>query len=421
MKRFSVRFFFLVCSILTCMPLSAQLGKREVQVIYKTDSLDNKQLFAEIYRTDWSAPAIVPIGSEDTFPELYDVQVHDWDFYCDRLSHRLFDFLVSPIEKYIKPGWKVYYVPAPASLFYFINIEALEMSDGSPAYTKYHFYRMSDRRLWPKDRSLNGAGIVPEMFAYGGMNYEASFEKMREASRMLHLSDFHRYNDDIKRSVPGEISFGDVEDGTRAGYDRLLYSKDEVKSIDKLWGLFARHRTEENALEEKFREDARLRQPYIMHISTHSFQSQVNSQVPTKDQLYASRGILFSGAGHSLRGERMPYKMNDGLLYGDEIAELDMSNCELLVLAACNTAQGTVTSAGVFGLQQAFKDAGVQALLLTLWAVNDKATSVFMERFYSYLTSGSSIHKSLDKARDDMRNSQDYSAPIYWAPFILVD
>lgn len=421
MNRLIVRCFPLALFAFVCLPLSAQLKKHEVQVIYRVDTLDNRLLSAEIYRADWTTPRTIFLGSEESFPELNDMSVNDWDFYSGPLSQRLYDCLIKPIEKFIKPGWSFYYVPDGYSLFYMINMEVLEMCDGAPAYTKYHFYRMTDRRTWPKDKPFKGAGIAPDMIAYGGMNYEASFEQMRDASRVLHLNDFHKFNDDRKRPVPEDIYFGVVEDGTRAGYSRLLYSKEEVKSIDGLWGLFTRHRTSVGAMEDQFREDSRLHQPYIMHLSTHSFRVPINSRFVTKDQAYASRGILFSGAGHTLRGKKMPYKMNDGLLYGDEIAELDMSSCVLLVLAACNTAKGIVTSAGVLGLQQAFKDAGVHSLMLTSWAVNDKATSVFMEKFYSYLSNGFTTHESLDKARDYMRNSQEYSAPIYWAPFILVD
>ena len=83
----------------------------------------------------------------------------------------------------------------------------------------------------------------------------------------------------------------------------------------------------------------------------------------------------------SPQGKPLGAPLNDGLLNGAEIAQLDMSHCSMVVLAACNTASGTVSQDGIIGLQTAFKKAGVQTILMTLWSVNDTATSEFMMRF----------------------------------------
>ncbi|MED9900597.1 MAG: CHAT domain-containing protein [Bacteroidales bacterium] len=115
------------------------------------------------------------------------------------------------------------------------------------------------------------------------------------------------------------------------------------------------------------------------------------------------------------------HPINDGLLYGAEIARMDMRNCDLVTLAACNTATGIVTQNGILGLQTAFKEAGVRSILMTLWSVNDKATAEFMKLFYTYLFAGNSKHESLELARKDFMNSPDYNHPLYWAPFILLD
>ena len=113
--------------------------------------------------------------------------------------------------------------------------------------------------------------------------------------------------------------------------------------------------------------------------------------------------------------------MNDGLLNGAEIAQLDMSHCSMVVLAACNTASGTVSQDGIVGLQTAFKKAGVQTILMTLWSVNDTATSEFMMRFYTHLIAGKTKHEALDLARYYLMHSPDFNDPFYWAPFIMLD
>lgn len=93
----------------------------------------------------------------------------------------------------------------------------------------------------------------------------------------------------------------------------------------------------------------------------------------------------------------------------------------MVVLAACNTAAGTVSQDGIVGLQTAFKKAGVQTILMTLWSVNDTATSEFMMSFYTHLIAGKTKHEALDLARYDLMHSPDFNDTFYWAPFIMLD
>ena len=133
-------------------------------------------------------------------------------------------------------------------------------------------------------------------------------------------------------------------------------------------------------------------------------------------------GLLLAGSNYAFTGhfEQLPKSLQDGVLYAKEISLLDLSETELVVLSACETGQGDITSEGVFGLQRAFKMAGVQTIIMSLWKVNDQATQLLMTEFYNNW-----IGKHQSK-RDAFRNAQTtvrikYEEPEYWAGFVMLD
>jgi CHAT domain-containing protein len=103
-------------------------------------------------------------------------------------------------------------------------------------------------------------------------------------------------------------------------------------------------------------------------------------------------GLVLAGANRSAA---------QGILTAEEVADLDLRGVELAVLSACDTALGKeVAGEGVLGLQRAFQAAGARSLLISLWSVNDAATSVLMEEFYKNLwIKGMSKLKALQQAQ----------------------
>jgi CHAT domain-containing protein len=95
---------------------------------------------------------------------------------------------------------------------------------------------------------------------------------------------------------------------------------------------------------------------------------------------------------------------------------------ELLVLSACNTAQGD--NQAVLGLAGVAVRAGARSTIATLWGANDEATANLMTKFYNNLADNTQINKAqaLRKAQLDLLSEEDsqYRHPYYWAPFVLV-
>jgi len=109
----------------------------------------------------------------------------------------------------------------------------------------------------------------------------------------------------------------------------------------------------------------------------------------------------------------------DGRLETHEIFDLDLYQTDLVVLSACETHLGELSSGDeLIGLERAFIRAGTPSILSTLWSVDDAATARLMRLFYTHLKAGVSKGDALRLAQMETRD--EYPEPYYWAGFVLV-
>ena len=66
--------------------------------------------------------------------------------------------------------------------------------------------------------------------------------------------------------------------------------------------------------------------------------------------------------------------------------------------------------------------AGAPALIVSLWQVNDQATSVIMQSLYENLANGMTKDEALRQAKlSYLESAQDIAAhPAFWSPFIQI-
>jgi CHAT domain-containing protein len=129
-------------------------------------------------------------------------------------------------------------------------------------------------------------------------------------------------------------------------------------------------------------------------------------------------GLVLSGA-NKVWSEPYTGTDNDGVLTAQEVSQLDMTNTNLVVLSACETGLGDIRGTeGVYGLQRAFKMAGVNYIIMSLWQVPDAESSEFMTRFYELLLQTMDINKSFNITQSEMRKKYD---PYFWAAFVLIN
>ena len=113
----------------------------------------------------------------------------------------------------------------------------------------------------------------------------------------------------------------------------------------------------------------------------------------------------------------------DGQLNAIDAFSLNLQGCELVTLSGCET--GLALSGGgdeQLGLGRAFLAAGATSLVMSLWSVEDNATSELMKLFYQHLLNGESKVQALRLAQSSLlnRTSSIYTHPYFWASFRLV-
>ncbi|MDZ8235967.1 MAG: CHAT domain-containing protein [Nostoc sp. ChiQUE01a] len=91
---------------------------------------------------------------------------------------------------------------------------------------------------------------------------------------------------------------------------------------------------------------------------------------------------------------------------------------ELLVLSACETAQGD--NRAVLGLAGVALRAGARSTLASLWQIGDESTALFVSEFYHQLTTGKTTAEALREAQLKLLSSSQYTRPLYWATYVLV-
>ena len=91
---------------------------------------------------------------------------------------------------------------------------------------------------------------------------------------------------------------------------------------------------------------------------------------------------------------------------------------ELLVLSACETAQGDRRA--VLGLAGIAVRVGARSTLSTLWRADDRANTQLTTAFYQGISAGLTKAQALQQAQQALLAVNGYPAPYYWAPYVLV-
>lgn len=406
--------------------IRARLKKRQTAVEFIEYEKGGEQRMAALVLKQGGKPVFVPLTSPSEILSIAGAAMRSTDrkdkdgLYRDG---RLQSLVWTPaLLKALEGADRVYF--APDGYMHRLAMEYMPQVNGK------EMYRLtSTRRLMEKKERLEPGTA---MLLCGGISYE-----MNRDSDTRGDNDSVAYYNYRGAYFPRLDAFNDES--------IKLHSYRENPADTLLSGSFAS--------EQRFRELAG-KYPSIL-VSTHGDFYAKELPVPNdlkpveSAQTMSQNVIAFAGANRTLKRSDFPASSErDGILSALELSEMDLSGCELFAVSACQTALGYITSDGVFGLQRGLKNAGVKAMLLSLWSVNSRATSLLMSNFYYYIGQNMSPHKALAEARKmfavsknndkveestyvfdpaimalvvDEQDEMDYNSPQFTDAFILID
>ena len=342
---------------------------------------------AAVVRRDWKKPEYLLLGWDDkgaikqVIRERNDTEIRN--LLIKNPGEGLYALFWEQLLPFLDGVKHIFF--SPDESLHSLPLEYAFMPDGRPMCDHYRMDRLSSTKELLRQPGTKGERCV----LFGGLDYDLSPDEMEYYAGM----------------------------STRSGSGgSWTYLPGSLMEINQIQGLLISNRIPSRTkigaegVEEAFKALDGTR-PDIIHVATHGFYRE-------GDQPAMRRcGLVFAGANNSADGI-IPDDVDDGLLTGEEVARLDLNGCRLAVLSACDTGLGDAGAEGFSGLAQAFKRAGVDKLILSLWEVGDQSTQVFMTTFYRRLIGGEDIDAAFSSARTELRKR--YPSPDVWASFVLL-
>lgn len=375
---------------------------------------------ALILRKNDNMPRIVTLCLVDSLKGLMNAKNPNDDAFINGIyglnDERLYHLIWEILEPELKENANVYY--SPAGYINSINLGAIA-HNGERMANRYNLYQVSSTAEIQNVKNTEDFPIDSAVI-YGDIDYGATLSEMAYNARTYSSRG-------TSQTVHNRGDFA-----TRA-WGPLAYTREEAQTVND---MFLSHHKESKLLmgatanEESFKAMNGCA-PNVIHIATHGFYFEDKKNTPTdffkslttltrkgSSMLYS--GLLFAGANNAWINDSISPDVEDGILTAQEIGQMDLSNADIVVLSACQTALGDIDKLnGVFGLQRGLKQAGAKTLVMSLWEVPDAETCELMTEFYRILLSGVEKHEAFRQAQKKLQ--QHKPDPYYWAAFVLLD
>jgi len=227
----------------------------------------------------------------------------------------------------------------------------------------------------------------------------------------LHQKDVQQYNDEmVVFAYPDYGLYSDKDTNTTKSFTLSHYlrplkgSKIEMQNIQKLYPKAKIFHTKNASLVNLFK----IKHPKILHLSTHGLFMDNNSST-----INPMQQVILAFANANYARQRDDYS---GIATALQLSTLNLEGTQLVYLSACETGVGKLYGAeGVQGLPKAFVQAGAKNVIMSLWQVDDQATTTLTTYFYQNLKNKMSYKEALREAKLKMVEMH----PYFWSGFIL--
>lgn len=397
---------------------------------YHLGDEETPSYLAFILDAEKATPAVVPLGkAEDIEPLLFDwgqevrggtrlpgrslAEAEDaYRISGETLRRKIWD----PIAPHLEDAKCILVVPDGP--FHQVNFSALPL--GSKQYLievgpPIH-YLSAERDIISSASIISGRGLL----ALGAPDFD---DTSLFAALSPENSSTQGFVSKVKSLLTFRGSLSECEDLKSLEFAPLPATNKEVNTITDIWEESQEDNgdvlelTGARASEGIFKFEAPGK--HTLHIATHGFY--LGGDCPSGENPLLSSGLAFAGVNH--RKNASPEE-DDGILTAEEVANIDLSGTDLVVLSACSSAAGDVMSGeGVFGLRRAFHIAGAQTLIVSLWAVEDEATRDWMQKLYRTrfgrgLPIAESVHTASLETLKELRQKKQNTHPFYWAGLV---
>ncbi|MGH9870826.1 MAG: CHAT domain-containing protein [Candidatus Polarisedimenticolia bacterium] len=219
-------------------------------------------------------------------------------------------------------------------------------------------------------------------------------------------------------------------------FEPLPGSRVEIERIESLWSERKRDGTPgmvtrlmgDQAGESRFKAQAGGHE--VLHLATHGFftadgcssgTAETPAVAASLDDSLLTTGLALAGVNR--RDEAVRAGEDDGILTAEEMASLDLSSTQWVVLSACETGLGRIVSGeGVLGMRRSLAIAGAGTVIMSLWRVEDEATQIWMSALYEArldgLSTAAAMRASSRALLEDLRRRGRTTHPYFWGAFV---
>jgi CHAT domain-containing protein len=391
-----------------------------------------------------AAPIIVPLGRADEI----EARIDRWweeastapadpaaDATYETASQALRQSIWDPVARHLGRATGAFVVPDGAvhavSLATLVDARGTYLLESGPTF---HYLSAERDLLTPAAPAPRGRGLL----ALGGPDFDAPPKVKPPPAPDAGRSE----------TPPRTPKTDPCSDSAAVRFSPIPGSTMEAEQVRTLWSEHGKGRTTPGpivllrgaeATEGNLCRSAPGK--HVLHLATHAFYlpsrceggrpADLARSTPGRDpregRLEAGvplrvSGLALSGANQR-GGSSPPPASEDGLLTGEEIVSLDLSDVAWVVLSGCRTGIGLARAGeGIFGLRRSFQIAGARTLILSLWPVGDNEPQAWMMELYRGRAAGGTTADVTRRASQHIlaqrRKAKVTTHPFFWGAFV---